>query len=206
MKLIAVIFVTLLLIIVTSEAQTCTPIQGCDVMINGSCYAHVDDILNWNQAEDCCVAWGGHLASIHSADANILLNDIRNQDRWTWIGLSDTANNGVYVWTDGTPYDYENFAPGQPDNTGGESCFHFLDQSYGAPTWNDYSCSSTTFGSIITSYICQKRELIFYSSGSGWIVDFMDLKSKIHNPYGFKSIIHMDLNPYRLWIFYGSSI
>ena len=157
MKLIAVIFVTLLLI-VTSEAQTCTIIQGCDVTINGSCYAHVDDNLNWNQAENCCVAWGGHLASIHSDDTNILLNGIRNQDRWTWIGLNDTTDSGDYVWTDGTPFDYENFRWDQPDNQNGESCFIFYD---GSLSWGDYGCSSTSYGSILTSYICRKSELTF---------------------------------------------
>ena len=117
MKLIAVIFVTLLLI-VTSKSQPCTPIQECDVIINGSCYAYVDDHLNWNEAENYCVAWGGHLASIHSNDTNILLNGIRNKDRFTWIGLSYTATDGNYVWTDGTPYDYENFHPEQPAGDG----------------------------------------------------------------------------------------
>ena len=159
MKLTAVLLTTLLLI-VTTKSQTCTPIQGCDVTINDQCYVHVDDNLSWNQAEDCCVAWGGHLASIHSAGVNMLLNDIRNQDRYTWIGLSDTATNGVYVWTDGTAYDYENYAANQPDGgQGGESCFHFFTQTKGPLSWNDYHCSRNTWGSVLTSYICQRGEL-----------------------------------------------
>ena len=161
MLIVRSVTIVLLLVLVTSKVQACTPIQGCDVMIDVSCYAHVDDSLNWNQAEDCCVAWGGHLASIHSAGVNSVLNSIRNQDRFTWIGLSDTANNGVYVWTDGTPFDYENFPAGQP-SSGGESCFHFFDKARGELDWNDYVCSATTFGSVLTSYICQKGELPFY--------------------------------------------
>ena len=151
-------------LIVISEALSCTPIQGCDVTIGESCYAHVDDSLNWNQAEECCVAWGGHLASIHSSDVNTVLNSIRNQDRWTWIGLSDTANDGVYVWTDGTPFDYENFAVGEQNGPGGESCFHLYDTSIydRALTWSDYLCNNSTYKSILTSYICQTCELIFY--------------------------------------------
>ena len=156
MKLIAGIFVTLFLI-VTSKAQTCTQIQGCDVTISDRCYAYVDDNLNWNQAENCCVAWGGHLASIHSNDTKTILNSIRNQNRLTWIGLSDTANVSVYVWTDGTQYDYKNFAPNEPNSHNGESCFHFIFD--GALTWNDNDCGSGTFESILTSYICQKCEL-----------------------------------------------
>ena len=161
MKLIAVIFVTLLLI-VTSETQVCTPIQECNVTINGNCYAHVDDNINWNQAEDCCVAWGGHLASIHSYDDNILLNGIRNRDRYTWIGLSDTANDSVYVWTDGTPFDYNNLATNQPNHIDGESCFYFNGTTSEEIPWGDYYCNSTSFGNGSTSYICQKSELTFY--------------------------------------------
>ena len=161
MKLTAGIVTTLLIIVTSTRAQTCTPIQGCDVTINDKCYTHVDDNINWNQAEACCVAWGGHLASIHSAGVNMLLNDIRNQDRFTWIGLSDTANEGVYVWTDGTAYDYQNFAANQPDNFGQEHCIHFFDQSRVSLSWNDYHCSRNTWGSILTSYICQKGELEF---------------------------------------------
>ena len=168
MKFTAVILTTLL-IIVTSRAQTCTQIEGCDVTINDNCYAYVDDNINWNQAEACCVSWGGHLASIHSAGVNMLLNDIRNQDKFTWIGLSDTANNGVYVWTDGTAYDFENFASNQPDSFGGESCIHLFDQVRGELSWNDYHCNRNTWGSVLTSYICQKGELelkIVFSTSS----------------------------------------
>ena len=162
MKLTSVIIFTTLLLIVTSRAETCTPILGCDVTINGQCYTHVDDNLNWNQAEACCVAWGGHLASIHSAGVNMLLNDIRNKDRFTWIGLSDTATDGTYVWTDGTPFGYENFHPTQPDSLNGESCFHFFfNEKKGELLWHDYHCDRNTWGNVLTSYICQKGELEF---------------------------------------------
>ena len=118
----------------------------------------MDDNRNWNQAEDCCVAWGGHLASIHSDTTNILLNGIRNQDRFTWIGLSETATHGTYVWTDGTPFDYENFAPSEPNSTNGESCFHFFNKDREEQEWNDYQCNRDSWENVLTSYICQKSE------------------------------------------------
>ena len=155
MKLIAVIYVTLLLI-VTNRAQRCTPIQGCDVRIDGSCYAHVDDNINWNEAEECCVAWGGHLASIHSNNENIILNDIRNQDRFTWIGMSDRVNDGMN-WADGTPYDYDEFKMRQRDREGRESCVHFIDKL----KWNDDDCSINSLGNVSTSYICQESKFSF---------------------------------------------
>lgn len=156
MKLTVVIFTTLLLI-VRSKAQICAPIEGCDVRIYDNCYTYVNDTLTWYQAEECCVAWGGHLASIHSDYVNGLLNDIRNQDGWTWIGLSDTVNNSVYVWTDGTPFDYNNTDLGETEYEG-ESCLQFLD---GLPTWRDYYCSINLYVHTLSSYICQKRKLNF---------------------------------------------
>ena len=156
MKLIAVILTTLL-VIATTKAQTCTPIQGCDVTINGYCYAFVDQRIDWHQAEDCCVAWGGHLASIHSAETNSALNDIRITDRNTWIGLNDIASEGNFEWTDGSSYDYSNFDSVKPSNSnGGEDCVHFFNQSL--TTWNDYDCDGLG-GEHPTSYICQKSKL-----------------------------------------------
>ena len=163
MNFIAGTFITLLLIVI-SESQTCTPIQGCDLRISDICYAYVDDNLNWNQAENCCVAWGGHLASIHSNDGNNILNSIRNQSKWTWIGLNDIATDGVYVWTDGTPFDYDSTNSGLPYSNG-EYCFHYLSE---VPYWDYYDCGSDTYvdqegNSYPISYICQKSELTFYN-------------------------------------------
>ena len=159
MNLIAGIFVTLLLT-VTTKAQTCTPIQRCDATRNGYCYAFVDQRIDWYHAQGCCEAWGGNLASIHSADDNILLNDIRNQDRTNWIGLNDIASEGNFEWSDGSSYNYNNFntASGNPSNShGGEDCVHFFDRNYNALTWNDYRCDGLGWETP-TSYICQKSE------------------------------------------------
>ena len=158
MKLITVILTTLL-IVATSRAQTCTTIYACDVIINDNCYAYVGDSVSWNQAEACCVAWGGHLASIHSAGVNSVLNDIRIRDRITWIGLNDIASEGNFEWIDGSSYDYNNFdtASGNPSNSNGnEDCVHFFSQS--VVSWNDYYCGGLGWNNP-TSYICQKSKL-----------------------------------------------
>ena len=134
----------------------------CDVTLNGKCYISVNARATWDSAEDSCVEWGGHLASIHSDLENYAVNSIRDNQDFTWIGLSDTANDGVYVWTDGTEFDYNNFHPNQPDS-GGESCFHFFDELRGELNWNDYQCNRDTWLTVDTSFVCKKgRNTICY--------------------------------------------
>lgn len=71
-----------------------------------------------------------------------------------WIGLVDTAENfnhtadcTCWKWLDGSPYTYQNFAPGQPNNAEEkEWCSEiFLPGSnYPAGTWNDELCEEYT--------------------------------------------------------------
>ena len=128
----------------------------CDITLNGKCYISMNTRSTWESAEKSCVEWGGHLASIHSDLENYVVNSIRDTRDFTWIGLSDTATNGVYVWTDGTEFDYNNFNPSQPDSFGGESCFHLFDEHRGELTWNDYHCNRDDWGSVDTSFVCKK--------------------------------------------------
>ena len=145
----------------------CSSKSACDLRINNNCYVHIDEAVSWNEAEACCVAWGGHLASIHSNAVNYHLNSIRNKDRFTWIGLKHTVSDGSYKWTDGTDYDYENIAHGIPDGAGGDACLHYNDYHRGKLTWNDYHCTRKSWKSIKTSYICQRSK---FNKLSIWFV------------------------------------
>jgi hypothetical protein len=58
------------------------------------------------------------------------------QSVFTWIGANDLASEGTWVWSDGTPWDYSNWLPGEPNGWTGENCGHFWD----GPGWNDHSC------------------------------------------------------------------
>ena len=136
----------------------------CDLRINDSCYVHIDEAVDWDKAESCCVAWGGHLASIHSDHENDLLHSIRNEDRATWIGLNDKANEGTFVWTDKTHNNYNKFANGEPNNAysggGSEQCVLFNHKWRAVvQEWNDFPCSLTQWESAQSSYICQKSKL-----------------------------------------------
>ncbi|OQV13092.1 C-type mannose receptor 2 [Hypsibius exemplaris] len=62
--------------------------------------------LSWREAEDTCIGFRGHLASIEGpAEAAEILAQLPNKLNGYayWIGLSE-ASEGVWKWSDGRPY------------------------------------------------------------------------------------------------------
>jgi hypothetical protein len=62
--------------------------------------------LTWQQAEDSCIDFRGHLASIETAEEQAdVLQQIRvKEEGYTyWIGLKE-KNEGSWAWSDGQPY------------------------------------------------------------------------------------------------------
>lgn len=59
--------------------------------------------------------------------------------RYMWIGLSDRAREGAWVWDDGSTQGRSLWASGQPDNAGSaEDCAHIYDNY----DLNDNRCSA----------------------------------------------------------------
>ena len=61
-------------------------------------------LKTWQQAEDQCVGYGGHLASVTRRDEIVGAQDC-------WIGLNGTKDEG-WRWTDGSTWDFANWANG----------------------------------------------------------------------------------------------
>jgi hypothetical protein len=60
-------------------------------------------------------------------------------DDW-WIGGSDSAVEGDWVWNDGTPFTYSAWSYGQPDNwEGREDCVSV--RTWDSYLWNDLPCA-----------------------------------------------------------------
>ena len=97
---------------------------------------------SWQDSEAACVQRGPgcHLASIHSAEEHALLQSMVSST--TWIGLSDAAREGTWVWSDGTAVDYTNWTLDEPNNGGhgsNQDCGNlWSDREY---TWDDGVCS-----------------------------------------------------------------
>lgn len=99
----------------------------------------------WQDAADLCGADGGHLASITSAEELTFVQGVAPGGGW--LGATDQAVDGVFVWGTGEAWSFESWTPGQPDGGAAEGCL-LLDASPGA--FADQSCMSKE------AYICER--------------------------------------------------
>ena len=65
-----------------------------------------------------------------------------------WLGGTDAASDGVFVWSDGTPLDFDAFALNQPDNAVGVDCIEKRNDATGL--WYDQRCSDQR------PYVCER--------------------------------------------------
>ncbi|KAI6655606.1 hypothetical protein LOD99_2104 [Oopsacas minuta] len=117
------------------------PLTGCDAITNeGICFSYFTSSgINWTQARDECLTWGGDLATVRSEEENMLLVSTHAESNDCWIGINDIGNEGTFVWADGSNGTFRFWNPGQPDNGGNEDCGHIP----GLTRWNDLQCFHT---------------------------------------------------------------
>ena len=126
---------------------------------NGHYYTLTTGINNWVQAEAQAVSLGGHLVSITSlAEQNFIVSTFlsgSNSRALYWTGANDIASEGTWVWSNGDPFSFTFWNPGEPNNCacvpGGEDYgtinWHFWQGLSSTPgTWNDTSLTGIEFG------------------------------------------------------------
>lgn len=101
----------------------------------------------WGDAHSGCLAMGGELASIHSDEENVIAQSLIGGME-AWIGMTDQAVEGQFVWTDSSSAAYTNWAGGEPNDWGGGEDASVLRGSTGF--WNDLASDSTADG-----YLCR---------------------------------------------------
>jgi hypothetical protein len=83
---------------------------------NGRAYV-VTGSLRWPQAEESAQLAGAHLVTVSDqAEQDWLYATFGPLLGHFWIGLSDAAEEGTWVWSSGEPVSYTNWASGEPNS------------------------------------------------------------------------------------------
>ncbi|XP_061778196.1 macrophage mannose receptor 1 [Nerophis ophidion] len=133
----------------TTPALSCasgwTPVAARNVCFK--LYKKKSDLKKtWHEARDFCRAIDADLMSIHSSQD--LSNAQFHSSDAAWIGLSSLGTNEGFIWTDGSPYGYENWGYGEPNNyNDNEHCAEV--QFYYGRHWNDRHCE------VYNDWLCQ---------------------------------------------------
>ena len=135
---------------VTIGASTCKPCGG--TVYGPHCYVWNSWQTNWTSAQSSCTQAGGYLVSIGDANENAAVDSLCQTA--CWIGLTDTAVEGAWVWESGEPYkqNQSQWKPLQPDNYYDEDCVEMCKScGWGVSSgkWNDVDCSK------LRSFVCE---------------------------------------------------
>lgn len=123
------------------DSATCS--DPCPTaVVGGVTFALCQLPMSWQQAAAFCMARGGTLARIDSAEQSQgLYREARRLDpksRW-WIGLHDRTAEGHFEWIDGAPLAFTAWATGEPNNdTCNQDCAALKRRGDG--TWHDTHC------------------------------------------------------------------
>ncbi|XP_064101211.1 macrophage mannose receptor 1-like [Macrobrachium nipponense] len=122
----------------------CTDGKGDWYLFKDHCYKFVsqadEDPQSWHKSVGLCRADGSHLSSIVDLDENFFIESMLNQlsDDSIWVGGRALEDSG-FQWVDGSPFDYDNWAPGEPNSyMDQEDCIEMYNRGKG--TWNDKNC------------------------------------------------------------------
>ncbi|KAL2098023.1 hypothetical protein ACEWY4_007230 [Coilia grayii] len=136
---------------------------------NSSCYVISAVTTTWNEGRQNCTEKDADLVIINSKAEQEYLNDMVKNFKEVWIGLSDSDNEGMWKWVDGTPLteSLKFWKSGEPnDSNGNEDCAVLSRQTQSSPkpfsvrgnpatlqTWNDIPCYRSL------PFICERKLL-----------------------------------------------
>merc|ERR1711936_704525 len=130
--------------------------QTCSHIYNGRACSYWNPAQctgdsSWTDASTQCLANGdARLATIKSAAENAAVAGIPGLTENNYIGLSDTATEGTFMWTDGSALgSYTNWVTSNSANDATKDCVKFRNND---AAWLTAKCDTNP-----APFICEKR-------------------------------------------------
>ncbi|EPB80388.1 lectin C-type domain protein [Ancylostoma ceylanicum] len=118
------------------------------------------------QARTQCENMGAELASIHSRQEAEFLKGVMQsnstlmEDAWIGMVYTISATSANKKWIDNSPFDYKNFAPGEPKSfSEGDYCGQIMTEGDNLSKWKVVDCSEEAY-----TFVCKKSS---NSNGNG---------------------------------------
>ena len=141
------------------DARVCTGGDAAALAPDGSCLVHIKTPTTYANAKTGCTAlgMGAHLALLKNAALDTFAESfVGTLD--TFIGANDSATEGTFLWEDGTPLAFANWATGEPNNAGNayqEDCA-IIAGARASKQWDDRPCDATEVSASGSfAYLCQ---------------------------------------------------
>ena len=114
--------------------------------LGGHCYHFSTASKSWHKSKLHCKSKNGHLAAVTNLEIhNFLMKKVDEDDRrtWFWIGGSDKGEEGNWKWTDGSVWNFTNWAdqPYKQPNSANEDCLQIHNRYFARNGWNDQNCN-----------------------------------------------------------------
>jgi len=146
--------------------------------------------VSWITAATVCRSKGMEIASIHNLQENMKVLALLKSVSWqpgvwkgAWIGLTDDGSEGRWRWTDGSPVDFLNFGPGEPNGGTYENYGAIELARAGRPDgwWNDANVNEK-YGAVVckgktTKHAKQSKaaagtKIFYYPTINGYRLDW----------------------------------
>ncbi|MDC3957094.1 hypothetical protein KEG38_24745 [Polyangium jinanense] len=110
---------------------------------NNHCYVEFTaQKTNFANAHGACAATGGYMVTVTSqAEQDFLFDTVIDKTILLprWLGLTDIATEGTFVWESGEPLAYTHWGQDQPDDyNASEDC---VEMYHVTGEWNDDNCT-----------------------------------------------------------------
>uniref|UniRef100_A0AAY5KM61 C-type lectin domain-containing protein n=1 Tax=Esox lucius TaxID=8010 RepID=A0AAY5KM61_ESOLU len=115
-------------------------------------FRFINTAKTWAKSEHHCVQMGGNLASVHNSVEYLFIKALVLVQTGgfpvTWIGGYNLDEVSLWLWSDGSRFDFTNWAHKEP-NSGFGNC---LQINYGTENlWDDTHCKTRL------PFVCSKR-------------------------------------------------